>query len=223
VKAHSRRLTYVYLTHGHGDHVYGIGQVLEAFPGARAVGTEGTVAEARLQASDEYRENFWGRLFPGQIPQAVLPEVLDGDTLLLEGSELRVMEAGHTDTAGTTSLWVPDLRMVVAGDVAYNNIHMYLAETTAGTRQEWVAALRRLKALDPMIVVAGHKDPSREDSPRCIDESIQYLLDFDDAVAKTTTAAELYETMLRKHGGRANPGSLWGAAKLAKGAPTPVG
>jgi hypothetical protein len=112
--------------------------------------------------------------------------------------------------------------MIVAGDVAYNNTHMHLAETTAETRLEWVAALRRLKALDPAIVVAGHKDPSREDSPRCIDESIQYLLDFEDAVADTTTAVELYEAMLRKHGSRANPGSLWGGAKMTKGAPTPV-
>jgi glyoxylase-like metal-dependent hydrolase (beta-lactamase superfamily II) len=82
---------------------------LEAFPRARAIGSEGTVAEARLQAGDEYRENFWGRLFPGPIPEPVLPEVLDGDTFLLEGSELRVIDAGHTDTEGTTSLWVPDL------------------------------------------------------------------------------------------------------------------
>jgi glyoxylase-like metal-dependent hydrolase (beta-lactamase superfamily II) len=223
VRAHDQHLTYVYLTHGHGDHVYGIGQVLEAFPGARAVGTEGTVAEARLQATDEYRENFWGRLFPGQIPEPVLPEVLSGDTLLLEGSELRVIEAGYTDTEGTTSLWVPDLGMVVAGDVAYNNTHMYLAETTSETRLEWVTALRRLKTLNPTIVVAGHKDPSRDDSPTCLDESIQYLLDFEDALAHTTTALELYQAMLRKHGRRANPGSLWGVAKLTKGAPTPVG
>jgi hypothetical protein len=86
---------------------------------------------------------------------------------------------------------------------------MYLAETTAETRLEWVAALQRLKALDPTSVVAGHKDPSCDDSPTCIDESIQYLSDFEDAVAETTTAPDLYEAMLRKHGRRANPGSLW--------------
>jgi hypothetical protein len=38
-----------------------------------------------------------------------------------------------------------------------------------------------------------------------IDESIRYLIDFDDAEAQTTTPEELYEAVLRKHPRRANP------------------
>src|SRR6187200_3321967 len=44
VRSFDRRLTYIYITHGHGDHFFGIRQLLEAFPTARAVGTPGTVA-----------------------------------------------------------------------------------------------------------------------------------------------------------------------------------
>ena len=151
VKAHGRTLTHIYLTHGHGDHVYGIGQLLQAFPGAQAVATAGTIAEARLQASDEYRDAFWGRLFPGQIPQPVIPAELAGDTIWLEEHEVRVIEAGHTDTTGTTVLWCPSLRLIVAGDVVYNHTHMYLAETTTTSRQEWIASLSKLKDLDPLL------------------------------------------------------------------------
>jgi len=218
VKAHGRDLTHVYLTHGHGDHAYGTGQLLEAFPGAAAVATAGTVAEARLQAKDEYRDGFWGRLFPGQIPVPVIPAELAGDTIGLEGHELRVIEAGHTDTTGTTVLWCPGLRLIVAGDVVYNRTHMYLAETTAASRQEWIASLARLKDLDPLHVVAGHKQPGGGDDPVNIEESIRYLTDFNDAEAQATTAIELYESVLRKHPRRANPGSLWGAAKFFKAA-----
>jgi len=216
VKAHGRDLTHVYLTHGHGDHAYGTGQLLEAFPGAAAVATAGTVAEARLQASEEYRDGFWGRLFPGQIPPPVIPAELAGDTIRLEGHELRVIEAGHTDTTGTTVLWCPDLRLIVAGDVVYNHTHMYLAETTTTSRQEWIASLARLKDLDPRYVVAGHKQPGGDDDPASIDESIRYLTDFNAAEAQATTPTELYDSVLRKHARRANPGSLWGAAKLFK-------
>jgi glyoxylase-like metal-dependent hydrolase (beta-lactamase superfamily II) len=218
VRAHGRQLTHIYLTHGHGDHVYGIGQLLQAFPGAQAVATAGTIAEARIQASDQYRDGFWGRLFPGQIPQPVIPAELAGDTIVLEGHELRVIEAGHTDTAGTTALWCPALRLIVAGDVVYNHTHMYLAETTAASRREWIASLARLKDLGPRSVVAGHKQPGGDDDPVNIDESIAYLTDFNDAEAHTTTATELYERVLQKHARRANPGSLWGAAKLFKAA-----
>jgi len=218
VKAHGRNLTHIYLTHGHGDHVYGIGQLLQAFPGAQAVATAGTVAEARLQASDEYRDGFWGRLFPGQIPQPVIPAELAGDTIRLQGHELRVIEAGHTDTTGTTVLWCPGLRLIVTGDVVYNRTHMYLAETTMTSRQQWIASLTRLKDLDPRYVAAGHKQPGGNDDPVNIDESIRYLTDFNAAEAQASTATQLYESVLRKHARRANPGSLWGAAKLFKAA-----
>jgi glyoxylase-like metal-dependent hydrolase (beta-lactamase superfamily II) len=218
VRAHGRNLTHIYLTHGHGDHIYGIGQLLQAFPGAQAVATAGTIAEARLQASDEYRDGFWGRLFPGQIPQPVIPAELAGDTIRLEEHELRVIEAGHTDTTGTTALWCPSLRLIVAGDVVYNHTHMYLAETTTTSRQEWIASLGKLKDLDPLYVVAGHKQPDYDDDPVNIDESIRYLTDFNAVEAQTTTATELYEGVLRNHPRRANPGSLWGAAKLFKAA-----
>ena len=218
VKAHGRNLTHIYLTHGHGDHVYGIGQLLQAFPGAQAVATAGTIAEARLQASDEYRDGFWGQLFPGQIPQPVIPAELAGDAIRLEEHELRVIEAGHTDTTGTTVLWCPDLRLIVAGDVVYNHTHMYLAETTATSRQEWIASLAKLKDLDPLYVLAGHKQPDYDDDPVNIDESIRYLTDFNAVEARTATATELYEGVLRNHPRRANPGSLWGAAKLFKAA-----
>jgi len=219
VEEHDRQLTHVYLTHGHGDHVYGIGQLLRAFPGARAVATRGTLAEARLQSQDKFRDGFWGRLFPGQIPQPVLPELLEENQLDLEGNPLRVIETGHTDTQGTTALWVPDLRLLVSGDVAYNHTHMYLAETTRETRTEWIASLRALKSLDPAHVVAGHKHPDHDDDPSNIDESIQYLTDFNKAELGAATAHELYDAMLKLHPRRANPGSLWGAAKLIKGAP----
>jgi glyoxylase-like metal-dependent hydrolase (beta-lactamase superfamily II) len=216
VKGRGRNLTHIYLTHGHGDHVYGIGQLLRAFPGAEAVATAGTVAEARIQASDEYRGRFWGRLFPGQIPPPVIPAELAGDTIVLEKHGLRVIEAGHTDTTGTTVLWCPSLRLIVAGDVVYNQTHMYLAETTTTSRQEWIASLARLKDLDPRYVVAGHKKPDCDDDPVNIDESIRYLTDFNAAEAQAATATELYESVLGQHARRANPGSLWGAAKLFK-------
>jgi glyoxylase-like metal-dependent hydrolase (beta-lactamase superfamily II) len=216
VTAQGRRLTYIYLTHGHGDHVYGIGQLLSAFPGAQAVATAGTIAEARIQASDEVRDGFWGKLFPGQIPQPVIPDELAGDAIPLEEHELGVIETGHTDTTGTTVLWCPSLRLIVAGDVVYSHTHMFLAETTAASRQEWIAALTRLKDLDPRHVVAGHKQPGGTDDPADIDESIRYLTDFDNAAAQTATPAELYEAVLHKHARRANPGALWGAAKLVK-------
>jgi glyoxylase-like metal-dependent hydrolase (beta-lactamase superfamily II) len=219
VRAHKRRVTAVYLTHGHGDHAFGVGQLRAAFPAARILATRGTLVELQGQARPEYRDDFWGKLFPGQIPAIEFPDVLETDSFELEGHEIRVIEAGATDTAGTTSLWVPDLELVVAGDVVYNGTYPYLAETTAEIRLNWVAALERLKALGPRHVVSGHKQPKTGDAPGDIDATVQFFRDLADTDATSTDALDFYQQMLVKQPARANVGSLWGAAKLIKGAP----
>ncbi|MET8160443.1 MBL fold metallo-hydrolase [Sphaerisporangium sp. NPDC005289] len=216
IRGHERKLTHIYCTHGHGDHIYGIGQLLEAFPGVQAVATAGAVAGARIQAEDDWREGFWGRLFPGQIPVAVVPDELEGDRILLEGHELRVVDTGHTDTEGTSVLWAADAKLVVAGDVVYNHTHMYLAETDPDSRAQWIAALRTIQELGAEHVVAGHKHPDHDDDPSNIQESIAYLLDVEEALSTRASALEFYQAVLARHPRRVNPGSLWGAAKVLK-------
>jgi glyoxylase-like metal-dependent hydrolase (beta-lactamase superfamily II) len=216
VKSFDRNLTYIYITHGHGDHLFGIGQLLEAFPDAKAIGTADTVADAPINDQPAYREGFWELLFPGQIPTTVYPQVLDGDSFELEGHRLEVIDGGHTDTAHSTSLWVPDLRLIVAGDVVYNDTHQFMTESTTESREHWARAAERLAELDPVRVIAGHKKPELPDDPATIAQTAQYLRDFNRTEAESATAIELYDQMLKLYPRRANPGSLWGGAKTAK-------
>ena len=82
--------------------------------------------------SPEFVASFWNARYPGQIPEhLVLPEELQGNVIDLEGRELVVVEVGHTDTDNTTCLHVPSVGLVVAGDAAYNDVHLYLAESNA--------------------------------------------------------------------------------------------
>jgi len=220
VKAHDRNLAYIYITHGHGDHGFGVRQLIDAFPAARAVAAEAVLAKAKLEGSPPFIDNFWTTRFPGQIPQPqVFPEVLNADTFDLEGHQLQLIDTGFTDTESSTALWARDLRLVVAGDGAYNGIHQYMAETTTESRQEWMRATDILAALDPVFVVAGHKNPDLPDAPKILAETKKYLADFNRLDAETETANELYEAMLALYPKRANPGALWAGAKRAKGTP----
>jgi glyoxylase-like metal-dependent hydrolase (beta-lactamase superfamily II) len=218
VKSFDRNLTYIYITHGHGDHFFGIGQLLDQFPDALPIGTKETVGDAPINYTPEFRDGFWEQLFPGQIPEAAYPEVIDGNGFDIEGHRLEIVDTGHTDTPHTTSLWVPELRLIVAGDVVYNDIHPYTAESTTESREHWARANERLAELDPIAVIAGHKKPERPDDPANLAETAAYLRDFNRIEADTTTAIELYDQMLDLYPRRANPGSLWGGAKVAKGA-----
>lgn len=218
VVASGKNLTTIYITHGHGDHWFGIGALLERFPNAKAVATPNVVRVMRQHASPEVLEKVWKASFPGQIPdRLVLAEELRGNVIDLEGNGLVSVELGHTDTDHTTCLNVPSIGLVVAGDAAYNDVHLYLAESNAQTRQEWISALDKIESLKPRAVIASHKRPGNEDNPQIIEETRQYIRDFDRFVKTTTTAQELYDKMLEIYPNRINPAwALWSSARAAK-------
>ena len=214
-----KNLTTIYATHGHGDHFFGNGILLERFPGARAVATPKVLEIMRKQMSPQVMAALWNKRFPGLIPQnIVLPDRLDGNTLRLEGQELIVVDVGHTDTDDCTCLHVPSVDLVVAGDIAYNDVHQYFAESlTHEKRMEWIAALDKVEALKPKVVIAGHKRGTNGDGPNIIEESRQYIRDFDALIDKTSTTLELYNAMLKLYPDRINRGALWGSARALKG------
>ena len=212
-----KNLTAIYITHGHGDHFFGLAPLLEHFPRANAFATPEVVGDMKANLSSASVDTFWRRLFPGQISEHLLvADPLAGDELEIEGHKLAVVDAGRTDAAHSTCLHVPSIELIVGGDVVYNGIHPYLSETDRQSRLEWIASLDRLKALNPRAVIAGHKIPENDDDPRIIGETQQYIQDFIRLDKTTATPRQLYGAMLTLYPHRANPGSLWSAANRAK-------
>jgi glyoxylase-like metal-dependent hydrolase (beta-lactamase superfamily II) len=213
VEQSGRTLVHVYLTHGHGDHWFGAGLLLQRFPGATALATPGTTALMRVHAAPAMRAAVWDAQFPGQIPDAPVLATAPADhRFTLEDHELVAVEVGHTDTDDTTVLHVPDLDLVVAGDVVYNNVHQYLREAQGDGLHAWLRALDEVEALDPRNVVSGHKDRTRSDSPLDVALTRQYLLDAQRLLAGHPTAIDFFHAMTALHPDRLNPGALWSSA-----------
>jgi glyoxylase-like metal-dependent hydrolase (beta-lactamase superfamily II) len=211
VVASGKNLTTIYATHGHGDHFFGTGTVLERFPGARFVARPDVIKVMRQQASRESLETFWKPRFRDQISsQLAIAEELTGNVIRLEGRDLVSVPLGFTDTASTTCLHVPSIGLMVAGDAAYNGDHLHLSESPdQEKRQEWIAALDKMETLKPRAVIAGHKRVGNDDSPRIIGETRKYIRDFERSAMQTTTARELYDEMLRQYPDWINRGALW--------------
>jgi glyoxylase-like metal-dependent hydrolase (beta-lactamase superfamily II) len=209
IDGHGKNLTTVYVTHGHGDHWFGLNTVLDHFPDARALARPAVIAQMRAGSTPEFLESFWAPRFGDRLPRELTyPEPLEDETIDLEGHELVVIELGHTDTDQTTCLHAPDLGLVVAGDAAYNDVHLFLAESDPQGRREWIAALDRIESLQPQSVIAGHQRAGRHDGPEIIEETRQYIRDFDRIAETTSTARDLYDQVLAIYPDRINPDAL---------------
>ncbi len=217
IDAHGKNLTTVYITHGHGDHWFGLGAVLDRFPNARAFALPGSIAQMRVGSTPESLESFWRPRFDGKLPaELAFPEPLEGRVIDLEGHELVVVELGHTDTDQTSCLHAPDVGLVVAGDAAYNDVHLYLAESDPQKRRDWIAALDTIESLHPRAVIAGHQRAGRHDGPEILEETRQYIRDFDRIAETTSTTQDLYEQVLALYPDRINPDALWLSTQAVK-------
>jgi glyoxylase-like metal-dependent hydrolase (beta-lactamase superfamily II) len=218
IVASGKNLTTICATHGHGDHFFGTSTVLERFPGARFVARPDVIKVMRQQASAESLSAFWNPRFPGQISSHLaIAEELTGNVISLEGHDLVSVPLGFTDTANTTCLHVPSIGLVVAGDAAYNGIHLHMAESPdQQKREEWIAALDKMESLMPRAVIAGHKRVGNDDSPKILGETRKYIRDFERLAMQTTTALELYDQMLKLYPDWGNRGALWSSVSAIK-------
>jgi glyoxylase-like metal-dependent hydrolase (beta-lactamase superfamily II) len=218
VLASGKNLTTIYATHGHGDHFFGTSTVLERFPNARFVARPDVIKVMRQQASPESLAAFWNPPFPGQISgHLAIAEELTGNVINLEGHDLVSVPLGFTDTASTTCLHVPSIGLIVAGDAAYNGVHLHLSESPdQQKRQEWIAALDKMESLKPRAVIAGHKRVGNDDNPKVLGETRRYIRDFERLVVQTTTALELYDQTLKLYPEWGNRGALWTSVRAVK-------
>jgi glyoxylase-like metal-dependent hydrolase (beta-lactamase superfamily II) len=214
VAGHDGPLSTVYVTHPHADHFLGLPAVLAAFPAARAVALPDAIPALQARVSPAAME-VWAGFFPSQLPtEPIVPEPLSGNSIPIGDSLATLVAVGATDTDNSSVVHVPELRLVVTGDVVYNRVHMWLAGSTPESRASWLRALETVETLQPSTIIAGHRHPDApdDDAHRQIEESRQYIADFEDALDASAGPHDLIARMTGRYPDLGNAYTLWVAA-----------
>ncbi|KAH8822049.1 beta-lactamase-like protein [Xylogone sp. PMI_703] len=202
-KIPGRRLTHNYITHGHGDHLFGSAILQQRFPGLKIVVTDRTLAHIQQQLSPSDMNGLWLPLFPsGQIANqnetfTTLPA---NKSFSIDGHVLRAIEVGQSDTYNTTVLHVPDLDMVVTGDVVWGQCYLFFGEsTTHNLRHQWLKAIDEVESLNPKIVVAGHKQSFDGFGSDHFQKTREYIRTWERLLKCTRNATDLIDRVKRAY------------------------
>jgi glyoxylase-like metal-dependent hydrolase (beta-lactamase superfamily II) len=193
-----KTLTTVYITHWHPDHYFGLVVVKQAFPRVKILAQPATVAEIKKTWAAKVKQ--WSPMFGANLAsKPLIPSPLTGNTITLEGQTLEIHGPVQGDASTNSYVWIPSIKTVVTGDIVYQGVFPWTAETNAASRAAWSKTLDEVAALGATTVVAGHKDPSLKDDATGIAATKAYLKDFDESAAASKSAAELQAKMKAKY------------------------
>lgn len=172
-----KNLKFLYVTHDHPDHFWAMQVVMDAYPDAQVISHPDVVAD--IWRSIPFKIARWSPMLGSNGPEhPTAPTAMTRDWFELEGHRLEVIGPMQGDHHNATAVWIPDLKALVAGDIAFQGIHVWLGEAVEEQRLDWVANLNALIDLQPEIVVAGHKRPGLDDAPSSLAFTRDYILDF---------------------------------------------
>jgi glyoxylase-like metal-dependent hydrolase (beta-lactamase superfamily II) len=188
-------LSIIYITHEHADHFLGLEVFKKVYPRVRIIAN--SVVVDRINKVYQEKIDKWKQLLgSAATSQVVAIEKFDGDSIKFEGSEIEVLKNIQGDTDQNTMLWIPGQRILITGDVVFNDMHVYTAETDTQARRRWLNSLNKIRELKPSVVIPGHsKIGAPLDASTAAGFTENYLLAFDEELKKAKDPDSLINAM----------------------------
>jgi glyoxylase-like metal-dependent hydrolase (beta-lactamase superfamily II) len=198
IKETRKPLSIVYITHEHADHFLGLEVFKEAYPGVRIIATSAVVD--RIDMVYQEKIDKWKKILgSGATSHAVAISRFDGNSIEFEGAKIEVLKNIQGDTDENTMLWIPGQRILISGDVLFNDMHVYTAETDGKARGKWSKSLQEVRELKPSVVIPGHsKVGAPLDASTAVHFTENYLLVFEKELKTAKDADSLINTMKEK-------------------------
>lgn len=198
IRASGKQLTTIYISHGDPDYYFGLDTITQAFPKAKVLASRPTVDHIKKTVDGKLA--FWGPKMGADVPnKTIVPHVLKGDSLMLEGQKLQVLGLDGKQP-DRSFVWIPSIKAVVGGVVVAENIHVWMADTqTAQSHADWLTTLHTIEALKPNTIVPGHYLGESARSLAAVQFTADYIKAFDEETAKAKDSAELIGAMKKRY------------------------
>jgi glyoxylase-like metal-dependent hydrolase (beta-lactamase superfamily II) len=218
IKTGDKKLTTIYISQSDPDYYFSLAPIKAAFPDAKVIAASATIAA--IKGNVEKKLATWGPQLKENGPQAlsdiVMPEAFDGRTLTLDGHTIEIVDAAGL--ANRRYVWVPSLKAIFGGVLVFSGVHVWTADTQgADARAVWLKSLDAMIARNPAVVVPGHLAPSAAIDISAIRYTRDYLVAFEDELAKATDSAALIAAMTKRYPDAGMGVALQIGAKVAKG------
>ena len=195
IKETKKPLSIVYITHEHADHFLGLEVFREAYPGVRIIAN--SAVTDRINKVYQEKVDKWKKILgSGATSHVVAIEKFDGNFIEFESSRIEVLKKVQGDTGENTMLWIPGQGILISGDVLFNGMHVYTAETDSKAREKWLNSLNKIRTLKPSVVIPGHsKVGAPLDASTAVDFTENYLLVFEEQLKKAKDPDSFINTM----------------------------
>ena len=195
IRETKKPLSIIYITHEHADHFLGLEIFKEAYPGARIIAN--SAVTDRINKVYQEKVDKWKKILgSGATSSVVAIEKVDGNFIEFESSKIELLKDVQGDTDENTMLWIPGQSILIAGDVLFNNMHVYTAETDSKARGKWLNSINRIRELKPSVVIPGHsKAGAPLDASSAVDFTESYLLVFEEELKRAKDLDSLINAM----------------------------
>lgn len=198
IKKTGKKLTTIYISHGDPDFYFGLEVFKKYFPEVTAYASSATVDH--IKATAQKKLEVWGeRLGKNITSNVILPQVLKGNSIDLEGQKLEIV--GLEEFPAKTFVWIPSIKAAVGGiNVFGTSFHLWMADAaTVEAREQWIAVLNKIESLQPAIVVPAHGKSETAFDLTAVGHTKSYIQFYEQALKTNKTSEALIATLKAKY------------------------
>jgi glyoxylase-like metal-dependent hydrolase (beta-lactamase superfamily II) len=198
IRQSGKKLTTIYVSHGDPDFYFGLEIFKKYFPEVTAYASPATVEH--IKATAQKKLEVWGeRLGKNITSNIVLPQVLKGNIIYLEGQQLEIV--GLEEFPAKTFVWIPSIKAVVGGiNVFGTTFHLWMADAQkAEDRKQWISVLDKIESLQPSIVIPAHAKSASAFDISAVKHTKSYIQFYEESLKANKTSEALIAALKAKY------------------------